>query len=114
MSAQRQANAVTATAPDKASGSPPERAPPAWPYWLTWLALLALQALNLGSAYLPLGPFNLVINVGISIVKTVLVMTIFMHLARSSAVMRIAAVAGFFFLAVLLGLSLGDYLTRPT
>jgi caa(3)-type oxidase subunit IV len=36
-----------------------------------------------------------------------------MHLSHASAATRIAAAAGFFFLAVLLGLSLGDYLTRP-
>jgi cytochrome c oxidase subunit 4 len=87
--------------------------PAAWPYWLTWLALLVLQGLNLGSSYLPMGPFNVVVNVGISIVKTLLVMAIFMHLSGASAAIRIAAVAGFFFLAVLFGLSLGDYLTRP-
>lgn len=89
------------------------RAAPAWPYWLTWLALLVLQGLNLGSAYLPLGPFNLAVNLGISGVKTLLVMAVFMHLTRSSAVIRLAAGIGFFFLAVLLGLSLADYLTRP-
>jgi len=81
-------------------------------YWLVWLALLALQGLNLVSAYLPLGPFNVVVNVGISIVKALLVMGVFMHLSRSPAVIRIAAGAGFFFLTLLLVLSLGDYLTR--
>jgi cytochrome c oxidase subunit 4 len=89
------------------------QAAPAWPYWLTWLALLALQGLNLGSAYVPMGVFNLVFNVGISIIKAVLVMAVFMHLFRASAAVHIVAAAGFFFLAVLLGLSLGDYLTRP-
>jgi cytochrome c oxidase subunit 4 len=82
-------------------------------YWLVWLALLALQGLNLVSAYLPLGPFNVVVNVGISIVKALLVMAVFMHLSSASPVMRLAAGVGFFFLAVLIGLSLGDYMTRP-
>jgi cytochrome c oxidase subunit IV len=95
------------------SNATPGRVEPAWPFWLGWLALLVLQGLNLGSSYLALGPFNVVVNVGISIVKTLLVMAVFMHLSHASAATRIAAAAGFFFLAVLLGLSLGDYLTRP-
>ncbi|MCG6940696.1 MAG: cytochrome C oxidase subunit IV family protein [Thiohalocapsa sp.] len=91
----------------------PAKAPPTGRYWLMWLVLLALQLVNLGSSYLPLGAFNVVVNVGISIVKALLVMAVFMHLSSASPVMRLAAGVGFFFLAVLIGLSLGDYMTRP-
>jgi cytochrome c oxidase subunit 4 len=90
------------------------QAPPAWPYWLTWLALLALQGLSLGSAFLPLGPFNLVLNIGIAVVMVLLVLVVLMHLNHARAVIRIAAVAGFLFLGLLLWLMLADYLTRPS
>jgi cytochrome c oxidase subunit 4 len=89
------------------------KAPPAGPYWLTYLALLALQGLSLGSAYLPLGPFNLVINVGIAAVMVLLVLIVLMHLDHARAVTRIAAAAGFLFLGLMLWLMLADYLTRP-
>jgi cytochrome c oxidase subunit 4 len=92
---------------------PAAKAPPARPYWVTWLTLLALQGLSLGSAYLPLGPFNLVINVGIAIAMATLVLVVLMHLDHARPVTRITAVTGFLFLGLLLWLMLADYLTRP-
>ncbi|HEU4625405.1 MAG TPA: cytochrome C oxidase subunit IV family protein [Steroidobacteraceae bacterium] len=81
-------------------------------YLWTWLALLALLALTFGSAYVHMGTFNLVVNLAIAVLKTLLVMIVFMDLARSTSLVRLAAAAGFFWLALLAGLSLTDFLTR--
>jgi len=81
-------------------------------YVLVWIALLVLLALTLGSAYLPLGWLNGAINLAIAVAKALLVMFFFMHLRSSHYVLRIAASAGFFWLAILIGLSLSDFLAR--
>lgn len=82
-------------------------------YIRTWLALLALLMLTFGSAYVHLGTFNLLLNLGIALLKTLLVMIVFMDLARSSSLVRLVAAAGFCWLALLIALSAADFLTRP-
>jgi cytochrome c oxidase subunit 4 len=87
---------------------PPSLAGNLW----TLAALLALLGLSAGSALLKLGPFNEVANVGIAIIKALLVLTIFMRLKTDNPLLRIVASAGFAWLAVLIALSLADVLTR--
>jgi cytochrome c oxidase subunit 4 len=77
------------------------------------VALLLLLGVTVGSALIDLGPFNPVANLGIAIVKAVLVMTFFMRLNTDSPLLRIVAVAGFAWLVVLIALTLSDILTRP-
>lgn len=79
---------------------------------LTWLALLALVAATLGLAYVPMGPFNVVVALVISAIKTALVVVVFMKLFRAAVLTRVAAAAGLFWLAFLFALSGTDYLTR--
>lgn len=81
-------------------------------YVWVWLALLALLMLTLGSAYLSLGWLNGVVNLAIATAKALLVMIFFMHLRSSHYVLKIFATAGFFWLAILIGLSLSDFLAR--
>ncbi|MEO8567467.1 MAG: cytochrome C oxidase subunit IV family protein [Betaproteobacteria bacterium] len=68
--------------------------------------------MTLGSAYLPLGWLNGVVNLAIAAAKALLVMIFFMHLRSSHYVLRTAADTGFFWLAILIGLSLADFLAR--
>lgn len=88
----------------------------AWRLWLMpsliWLALLLLLALTVGSAFLPLGIGNTIVNMAIAGMKAALVVVFFMELSRSSTLIRIAAAAGAFWLSFLFVLSAGDYLTR--
>jgi len=77
-----------------------------------WLALLLLLGLTVGSAYVPLGAFNGVINYGIAATKAALVLIFFMHLDRSRALIRLTALTGLFWLMFLFSLAFGDYLTR--
>jgi cytochrome c oxidase subunit 4 len=75
-------------------------------------ALLALLALSAGSALLRLGAFNTVINLGISVLKTLLVMAFFMHETEARRLTRLTSALGFVWLAMLIGLTLADYLSR--
>lgn len=75
-------------------------------------ALLALLALSAGSALLRLGAFNSVLNLGISVAKTLLVMAVFMHETEARKLTRLASALGFVWLAMLIALTLLDFLTR--
>lgn len=75
-------------------------------------ALLALLALSTASAYIRMGVFNEVANLGIAAVKAVLVLVFFMRLKTDSPLLRIVACVGFAWLAVMITLSLADLLTR--
>lgn len=81
---------------------------------VVWIALLLLLLITFGSSFVPLGYFNFVINITIAIAKALLVMAFFMNLRYSTHLMKIFAGAGFFWLMLLIGISLVDYLTRPT
>jgi cytochrome c oxidase subunit 4 len=88
----------------------------AWRLWrkpsLIWLALLVLLGITVGSAYIPLGAGNGIINYGIAAAKAALVLVFFMHLDRSRALIRLAALSGMFWVLFMFSLSFGDYLTR--
>lgn len=75
-------------------------------------ALLGLLALSAGSSLLKLGAFNTVIAMGVSVAKTLLVMAVFMHETEARRLTRMASALGFLWLALLIGLSLTDFLTR--
>ena len=81
-------------------------------YVFVWIALIGLLLLTLGSAYMRLGALNPAINLVIAGCKALLVMYFFMHLRSAHHMLRIAAAAGFFWLALLIGLSLTDFLAR--
>jgi cytochrome c oxidase subunit 4 len=82
-------------------------------YFFVYVALMLLLAATIGAAFVDLGPLNWLIAVSIAMVKAVLVILFFMHVRASSQIVRIFVIAGFFWLAILVGLTLTDYLTRP-
>jgi cytochrome c oxidase subunit 4 len=79
---------------------------------LIWLALVVLLAITVGSAFVPLGAGNTIINMAIAAAKAALIGLFFMNLVRSSTLLRLGAVAGLFWLAFLFVLTSSDYLTR--
>ena len=83
-------------------------------YFLTWLALMGFLALTAASSYVAMGAWNIVANMGISCAKAVLIALFFMHLRGASALLRIAAITGLLWLALLFGLSWTDLGTRPS
>ena len=76
------------------------------------LVLLALTGLTVGVALLPLGPWHTPIALGIAATKAILIGLYFMHLRVSPPVNRLAALAGLFWLAILLAGTLDDVVTR--
>jgi cytochrome c oxidase subunit 4 len=81
---------------------------------LVYLLLMGLLALTIGATFLPLGPFKPVANLGIAILKTGLIVWVFMHLREVAPMVRLFAAAALFWLALLIGLGLTDWLTRET
>jgi cytochrome c oxidase subunit IV len=75
--------------------------------------LLVLTATTVGAAFVNLGPFNPIIALLIATIKATLVVLFFMHVKGASERLTGAVVvSGFFFLAILIALSLADYMTR--
>jgi cytochrome c oxidase subunit 4 len=77
------------------------------------LVLLVLTITTAAVAFVNLGPFNPVVALLIATFKAGLVILFFMHVKGASEKLTgVVVVSGFFFLAILLTLSLADYLTR--
>ena len=57
-----------------------------------WLALLALMLASLGSSYVPMGAGNAAAGIGIAIVKSTLVVWLFMRIGSASASVRVGDV----------------------
>ncbi len=75
-------------------------------------ALLGLLGAALLAAYLPLGRWGPLTAMTIAGAKAALVMIYFMHLRERDGLIRVFALGGFFWLAVLFVLAMSDYLTR--
>ncbi len=81
-------------------------------YIAVWFALLGLLALTWGMARLDLGRFNAAVALGIAATKALLVLMYFMHLRDERKTTWLFAVAGVYWFALMVALTLGDYLTR--
>lgn len=80
---------------------------------VTWLALLGLVAATVALAYVPMGRGNTAASLAIAAAKAALVMTVFMKLAHARPLIRIFALAVFLWLAMLLAMTMTDFLTQP-
>ena len=81
-------------------------------YLMVFLALAGLTILTTGVAFIDLGAFNTVVALAIAFCKMLLVILFFMHLRHSGGLVRLALLAGFFWLALLIGLTMSDYRSR--
>lgn len=81
-------------------------------FFAIWIGLLILTAVTVGVSYLELGPFNPVVALVIATCKALMVILFFMEVRYSSKITWVVVVSGAFWLAILLALSLSDYLTR--
>jgi cytochrome c oxidase subunit 4 len=76
-------------------------------------ALLIFTFITVKAAFIDLGVFNPVVALLIATNKATLVVLFFMHVKGASEKLTGAVVvSGFFFFAILITLSLADYLTR--
>lgn len=82
------------------------------------LYLLILTALVIGTcatwgiAFVDLGIWNPVVALAIAVTKAVLVILFFMHVFYSTKLTKLTISAGFFWLMIMITMSLSDYLTR--
>ena len=81
-------------------------------YLVIFGALMVGTALTVAAAFLHLGPFNDIVAMAIAVTKATLVVLYFMHVKHSTRLTKITVMAGFLWLAILIGLTLSDYFTR--
>jgi len=86
-------------------------APKSMYYWV-FAALIVGTALTVGVAFIDLGALNNVLMLGIAITKALLVVLFFMHVRWSTRLTWVVVASGFFWLLILFGLTMSDYLSR--
>ena len=82
-------------------------------YFMVFASLICLTLLTTGMAFVDLGEgWNTLVALLIAVCKASLVAFFFMHLRWSSSLMRVVLMAALLWLAILIGLTLTDNLTR--
>jgi len=82
-------------------------------YIVVWGALMVLMILTAGLSRINLGEWSTVVALAIAAIKALLVVLFFMHVRYESQRMAwVFVVAGFFWLAILLTLTMTDYVSR--
>lgn len=81
-------------------------------YTAVFLALLALTAGTVVVAYFDLGLLNTPVALIVATFKASLVVIYFMGLRYNTPLTKVVAVAGFFWLLILFGITMSDYMTR--
>ena len=76
------------------------------------LTLMALTGITVWAAFVDLGRFNIVVALAIATCKATLVVLFFMHAKYSSKRTQLVIVAGIFWLAILLLMTMSDYISR--
>jgi cytochrome c oxidase subunit IV len=79
----------------------------------SFVALLLLLTASAAAALAPLPPvWKLFVALGVAALKCLLIFTVFMQLKYQRGLVRAFALAGFFWLAIIMTLTFADYLTR--
>src|SRR5687768_9514038 len=81
-------------------------------YLTIFSALMILTGVTVAAAYLNLGLFNFPVAMLIAGFKASLVVWYFMHVKYQSHLTKLTVATGLFFLSILLGMSLIDYVSR--
>jgi cytochrome c oxidase subunit 4 len=84
-----------------------------WLYFGILLALLAGTGITVWAATIDLKQWNIVLALFIATVKMSLVILFFMHGKYSPRRTQLVIISGFFWLAIMLGLTMTDYAARP-
>jgi cytochrome c oxidase subunit 4 len=82
-------------------------------YLLVFFSLMVGTALTVAAAYVEMGWMNTPVALIIAVCKGSLVVLFFMHVRYNTPLMWVFAASGFFFLLILLALTLQDYFSRP-
>jgi cytochrome c oxidase subunit 4 len=83
-------------------------------YAATWIGLLVLTATSFGVSRLDLGPWDLVAALAIAVVKSGLVLALFMHLVETRLSSRLVVLVAALLVTLLVGLTATDVATRHT
>jgi cytochrome c oxidase subunit 4 len=75
---------------------------------LTGLALLFLTVVTVAVRYIDVGEFNIVIALGVAVVKAVLVVLVFMHLLWDRSFNSLMLVGSIVFVVLLIGIAMTD------
>jgi cytochrome c oxidase subunit 4 len=81
-------------------------------YVAIWAILTFLTFFTFYVSTINLGPWNIVAALGIAAIKMSLVIWFFMHVRTDNPLTKLFVFAGFFWMAILLALTLGDYFSR--
>ena len=81
-------------------------------YYVIFGALMVFTVVTVEVARYNLGALNFPVAIGIAITKATLVILFFMHAKYSSKLTKLFVGTAFFFLAILLGLTMTDFLSR--
>ena len=81
-------------------------------YYKVFLTLLVMTGLTVAVAYVDLGWGNTPIALAIALFKATIVILFFMHMRYNTPLMWLFGGAGFFWLLILLVLTMQDYVTR--
>lgn len=81
-------------------------------YVIVWVILTIMTFATYYIAQIDLGPWNIVIALLIAFFKMSLVVLIFMNVRADNPLTKLFVGAGFFWMAILLALTLGDYISR--
>ena len=81
-------------------------------YYAVFVALLVLTAITTAVSFVDLGPWNTVVALGIAFLKATLVALFFMHVKYSPRLTQVIVAGGIFWLAILIALTLSDFVSR--
>jgi cytochrome c oxidase subunit 4 len=81
-------------------------------YLAVFGALMVFTAITVVVAFFDLGVLNNVVMLGIAITKATLVVMYFMHVRYSTRLIPLVAAGGFFWLLIMFGITMSDYLSR--
>jgi len=81
-------------------------------YLIIILTLMALTGITVWAAFVDLGPFNIVVALAIATCKATLVVLFFMHAKYTARRTQLVIIAGIFWLAILLFMTMSDYISR--
>lgn len=81
-------------------------------YYMVFLALMVGTGLTVAAAFVDMGAMNNVVMLLFAAIKASLVILFFMHVRWGTRLTWVIAMAGFFWLLILFGVTMADYLTR--
>jgi cytochrome c oxidase subunit 4 len=81
-------------------------------YFVVFVLLLVLTGVTIRVAFVDLGRGNTILALTIAVVKALFVILYFMHVRYSPQLTRLVVVGGFFWLFILIAITMSDYLSR--